>query len=103
MLLNCKFLCKKSVYFPINYNYLSVSYDLCKRDWLCDVAYLLERVTSIYMSLCKRSTIIGTLLELCDLRDDNPIGVILNIDEIHQAIQAKCLVYVILFIFNFVI
>ena len=45
MLLNCKFLCKKSVYFPNNYNYLSVKYDLCKRDWHCDVANLLERVT----------------------------------------------------------
>ena len=36
-----KLLCTTSV-FVINYNYLSVKYDLCKRDWYCDVAHLLE-------------------------------------------------------------
>ena len=45
MLMYCKlFFYKKSV-FAINYNNLSVKYDLCKRDWYCDVARLLEKST----------------------------------------------------------
>ena len=76
----CKLLCKKSV-FAINYNYLSVKYDLCKRDWYCDVAHLLGRVKLKYMSEYEPLPIIGIFLELCDLRDGNPNGSFLNIDN----------------------
>ena len=61
MLMYCKLLGKKSV-FAINYNYLSVKHDLCKRDWYCDVANLLGKVKFKYMSVCEPSAIISTLL-----------------------------------------
>ena len=47
MLIDCKLLRKKSV-FVINYNTLSVKYDLCNRDWYCDVAHLTEKVKFKY-------------------------------------------------------
>ena len=64
MLINRKLLCKKPV-FAINYNYRSVKYDLCKRDWYCDVAHHLGKVKFKYMSVYEPSPIIGTLLKLC--------------------------------------
>ena len=72
MLMYCKLLCKKSI-FVINYNYLSVKYDLCKRDWYCHGAHL----------KCAH--------KLCDLRDGNINGGILYIGEINPLIQTICL------------
>ena len=37
-------------------------YDLCKRDWYCDVAHLFGNVKFEYMSVYEPSPIIGTLL-----------------------------------------
>ena len=47
MLMYCKLLRKKSV-FVINYNTLSVKYDLCNRDWYCDVTHLIGKVKFKY-------------------------------------------------------
>ena len=80
MLMYCILLCKESV-FPINYNYLSVKYDLCKRDYV-DVAHLLGKVKVRYMSVYEPSAIICPLLKLYDLREGNINCSILNMKSI---------------------
>ena len=43
------------------------------------------------MSVYEPLPIIGTLLELCDLRDGNTNGSILNINEINHLVETICL------------
>ena len=87
--MNCKLVCKTSV-FAINYNYISVKYEMCKRDWYCSVAHILGKEKINYISVYEPSPIICTLLELCDLKADNTNGSIFNIDEINHLIQTVC-------------
>ena len=63
---------------------------MCKRDWYCSVAHIPGKEEFNYTSAYEPSPIIGTLLELCDLRDDNTNGRIFNIDEINHLIQTIC-------------
>ena len=86
ILLRSKLLCIRSTVAD-NYRYLSYKYQLSDSDWYKDLNHLLGKAKMKVADLYKCPPIVGTLIELCELRDNLRIREYLTYNDIRELIK----------------